>query len=89
MTSCDFVGRNDLEKVIYSGAWQRRVCRQLGGGVKEMEKYFELLMGAFLQCHAVSPVSLSDRKFPPSFTVLLLANEHKYCPFGFNFYVIL
>lgn len=89
MTSCDFAGENDLKMVIYSGAWQTGVCRQVGGGVKEMEKYFELLMGAFLQCCAVSPASLSNRKFPPSLTVLLLANEHKFCPFGFNFYVIL
>lgn len=57
--------------------------------MKEMEKYFELLMGAFLQCGAVSPASLSNRKLPPSFTVLLLANEHKFCTFGSNFYVIL
>lgn len=97
MTSCDFGGGgNDLKRVIYSGGLQTRVCRQLGEEVKEMEKYFELLMGAFLQCGAVSPAcgavspaSLSKRKLPPSFTVLLLANEHKFCPFGSNFCVIL
>lgn len=83
------MGGSDLKRVIYSGGLQTRVCRQLGGGVKEMEKYFELLMGAFLLCHAVSPAFLSNRKFPPSFTMLLLANEHKFCPFGSNFYVII
>lgn len=65
-----------------------RVCKQLGGDVKEMEKYFELLVGAFLQHSAVSPASLPNRKLPPSFTVLLLANVHKFCPFGPNFYVM-
>lgn len=71
--------------MIYSGGLQTRVCRQLGGGVKEIEKYFELLMGAFLWCGAASRASLSNRKFPPSFTVLLLANEYKFCAFGSNF----
>ena len=74
--------------VIHSRGLRARVCKQLGGEVKETEKCFELLMGAFLQCSAVSAASLSNRKFPPSFTVLLFANVHKFWPFGSDFYVM-
>lgn len=53
-----------------------------------MEEYFELLMRAFLQRGAVSPASLSNRKLPPSFTVLLLANVHNFWPFRADIYVL-
>lgn len=72
MISCDFggeefdMGRIDSKQVIYSRVLQMRFCKQLGGDVEEMEKYFELLIGAFQQCGAVSPASLSNRKLPPS-----------------------
>lgn len=74
--------------VIYSGGSQTSLQAACWREVKEMEKYFELLMGAFLQRGAVSPASLSNRKLPPPFTVLLLANVHKFWPFGPNFYVM-
>lgn len=74
--------------MIYSGGLQAGICRQHGGGVKEMEEYSELLMGAFLQSSAVFPASLSNRKLPPSFTVLLLANVHNFWPFRADIYVL-
>lgn len=70
------------------GAHKQEPCRQLSGEVKEMEKYLAFLMGAFQQHGAFSPASSSNRKLPPSFMVLLLANVHKFWSFGPNLYAM-
>lgn len=71
-----------------AGARKQGPHKQLSGEVKEMENYLAILMGAFQQHRAISPASPSNRKLPPSFMVLLLANVHKFWSFGPDLYAV-